>query len=282
MLNIFKKYFFILRPHQWLKNLLLLFPPFFGGKILDSDVVAVLAQSFLSFSFAASCGYIINDIKDREHDKHHASKKYRPIARGEISLLFASIIAAALYITAMIIGGAVSKRFEGYLVIYLFLSFLYTAFFRNIVIADIFIISFGFLIRILAGGEAFHVVISGWLFLTVFIVSVMLAAGKRAGEQISHGVVASAQRSTISQYPNGYLEGVLWFSSSAALVTYSLYTLERHDNLYYTVPLVAFGLLRYIYVVKQGRGDPTEILVNDSHITVIGILWLVMIYLIRY
>lgn len=282
MLNTFKKYVLLLRPHQWLKNLLLIFPPFFGGKILDTTVLAALVPSLLSFSFAASCGYIINDIKDREFDSRHASKKFRPIVRGDISLIIASIIAAVLYLTAMIIAGSVSTRFEGYLVIYLFISLLYTAYFKNVVIADVFFISFGFLIRVLAGGEAFQVSISGWLFLTVFIVSLMLAAGKRAGEQISLGVDAHAQRSILSLYPPAYLEGILWFSASAALVTYSLYALEHHDNFYYTVPVVAFGLLRYIYIVKQGNGDPTEALLKDSQITGVGLLWLIMVFLVRY
>ncbi len=271
-----------MRPHQWLKNLLLIFPPFFGGRLLDTAVLGALVPSFLSFSFVASCGYIMNDIMDRKFDSHHTTKKYRPIASGEVSVLIASIIAAVLFLTGMVLAGSVSTRFEGYLIIYLFLSLLYTAYFKNIVIADIFIISFGFLTRVLAGGEAFHVIISGWLFLTVFIVSVMLAAGKRVGEQVALGGGASAQRSILDRYPPAYLEGVLWFSASAALVTYSLYALEHHDIFFYTVPLVAFGLLRYIYVVKQGNGDPTEVLLKDSHITGVGLLWLIMVYLIRY
>jgi 4-hydroxybenzoate polyprenyltransferase len=279
---IINTYVRLLRPHQWLKNLLLLFPPFFAGKILDPSVVATIVPSLLSFSLAASCGYILNDMKDREFDRRHVHKQHRPFARGDVSILVGSILAVLIYIAAMILSGAVSMYFEGYLIIYLFLSFFYTMYFKNIVIMDIFFISFGFLIRVLAGGEAFQVTVSGWLFLTVFVVSLLLATGKRLGEHTSLGADAFKQRTILIQYPPAFLEGMLWFSAAAVLVTYSIYALEHRNAFYYTVPVVAFGLLRYIFIVKQGKGDPTEVLLTDGQIISVGIIWAVMIGVIIY
>jgi 4-hydroxybenzoate polyprenyltransferase len=158
----------------------------------------------------------------------------------------------------------------------------YSLYFKHRVIIDIFFVSFGFLIRVLAGGEAFHVAVSGWLFLTVFVVSLLLAAGKRMGELITMGNDAHKQRSILIQYSPAYLEGVLWFSAAASLVTYALYALEHHNRLYYTVPVVAFGLLRYIYTVKEGKGDPTNALLQDRQIMGVGIIWAAMIGLIIY
>lgn len=276
-------YIKILRPHQWLKSLLLLFPPFFAGKLFDPSVRSVVIPALLSFSLAASCGYIVNDIRDRVADRNHATKKQRVIARGDISVVLATVIAVVLYVAAILISSNyVSRRFEWFLIIYLFVSLTYTFFLKDIVLVDIFFITFGFLIRVLAGGEAFRTPVSSWLFLTVFTISLLLASGKRLGELLSLGENAHNHRKSLSKYSHSFLEGTLWFSASASLVTYALYTLEHANDIFYTVPIAAFGLLRYIYIVKQGQGDPTEALVKDGQITAVGIVWVFVIGAIIY
>lgn len=276
------KYLSILRPHQWLKNLLLLFPPFFGGKILQTASLMKIVPSLLSFCLAASCCYIINDIIDRNLDQRHPTKKDRAIARGDMHVVFAYVFAACLYVAAMLLSSSVSSRFEGFLILYLFISFLYTIYFKNIVIADIFFISFGFLIRVSAGGEAFRIPITNWLLLTVFMVALFLAAGKRLGELVALGDDALIHRTSLLHYSQSFLEGILWFTGSAAIVTYSLYTIGNKSEMVYTVPIAAFGLLRYIFIVKEGKGDPTEALLKDKQILITGIFWALMIGIIIY
>ena len=278
----FIPYFKLLRTNQWIKNLLLLFPPFFGGKLFETSVVAVLLPAFLSFSCAASCCYIANDIVDREFDRLHPIKKNRAIARGDVSISTASVFAVFLFLAAIVTAYAVSIRFEGFVIAYCLLTFGYTFYFKNIVILDIFFIAFGFLLRVLAGGEAFHIAISSWLFLTVFMVALFLAAGKRLGELISQGHDAGNQRQCLKQYSHSFLEGILWSSASSAFIAYALYIIENRNGMIYTVPLAAFGLFRYIYIVKEGKGDPTEALLNDSQIMATGILWIGMIGFIIY
>jgi decaprenyl-phosphate phosphoribosyltransferase len=270
-------YLSLFRPHHWLKNLLLLFPPFFGAKLLDPQVAAAIVPALVSFSFAASCGYILNDVWDRKFDSLHVSKKYRPVASGDISVITASVIAAVLYLVAMIIAGSVSTRFQGFVIIYLLLSCSYTMYFKNLVIADIFFIAFGFLIRVLAGGQAFNIRVTNWLFLTVFIVALFLATGKRLGELISLKEGAHKHRKSLNEYSPSFLEGILWFCASSALVTYALYTIENMSGMFYTVPLAAFGLVRYIYIVKEGKGDPTEALLKDEQIMVTALIWVVFL-----
>jgi len=250
--------------------------------MFEPGVIMSIIPSFLSFSLVASSGYIINDIMDRESDRNHVSKKDRPIASGDVSVVTAIILAASLCAAGVVVSSTLSRTFEGFLIIYFFVSVVYSLYFKHRVIIDIFFVSFGFLIRVLAGGEAFQVVVSGWLFLTVFVVSLLLAAGKRMGELITMGNDAHKQRSILIQYSPAYLEGVLWFSAAASLVTYALYALEHHNRLYYTVPVVAFGLLRYIYTVKEGKGDPTNALLQDRQIMGVGIIWAAMIGFIIY
>jgi decaprenyl-phosphate phosphoribosyltransferase len=272
----------LLRPNQWIKNLLLMFPLFFAGKLFDTHLRSNVIPAFISFSLAASCCYIINDIIDRDTDKNHESKRNRAIARGDISIPLALILAFSLYLISMLIASTVSRRFEGFLIIYLLVSCAYTFYFKNVVLVDIFFITFGFIIRLLSGGEAVRISVTSWLFLTVFLVSLMLGAGKRLGELVSLGDGAHKHRKNLIYYSHSFLEGLLWFSAAAAMVTYALYTVERENGLFYTVPLAAFGLIRYIYIVKQGRGDPTEALLFDKQILGVGVLWACLIGLIIY
>ena len=281
-MNKIYKYLSLFRPHQWIKNLLLLFPPFFGAKILSPQVVTDAVPALVSFSFAASCGYILNDIWDRKHDNLHSTKRDRPLASGELSVVTASLLALLLYLSSMIIAGAVSARFQGFVIIYLFLSCSYTMYFKHQVIVDIFFISFGFLVRVLAGGEAFHVQVTNWLFLTVFIVAMFLATGKRLGELLTLKEVAQKHRKSLYHYPQSFLEHMLWFTASSALVTYSLYCIENKRELFYTVPIAAFGLIRYVYIAKQGNGDPTDVLLKDNQIMITGIMWIVMLGALIY
>jgi len=282
MINSIKAYIVLTRPRQWVKNLLILFPPFFGGRLFEPSALTTLVLSFLSFSLAASGGYIINDIIDRDADQHHLTKRNRPIAKGDIPVAIAVTLALGLFIAALMLSSAISRHFEGYIILYIIITFLYTIFLKHIILVDIFVISFGFLLRVLAGGEAFNIIISGWLFLTVFLVALFLSSGKRLGELIVLSDDASSHRKSLSQYSTSYLEGILWFSASATLVTYALYTLEHKGGLFYTVPLTVFGLLRYIYIVKQGKGDPTEALLMDGQVFWVGIIWMVALAIIIY
>jgi decaprenyl-phosphate phosphoribosyltransferase len=272
----------ILRPAQWLKNALLLFPPFFGGKLSSIFSFQGIIPPLVSFCMAASSIYIFNDIFDRHADRSHPAKRQRVIARGDISVLGASVFAGILYVGSMLAAAQVSERFEGYLILYLALSVLYTLIFKHMFLIDIFAIASGYVLRVMAGGEAFHVSVSNWLFLTVFIVALFLAAGKRLGELIAHGENASKQRQILTEYSISFLDGILWFAASASLVSYALYVIENKDVMLYTVPIAAYGLLRYIYVVKHGRGDPTEVLLSDRHIMTTGILWTAVVAMVIY
>jgi 4-hydroxybenzoate polyprenyltransferase len=275
----------LLRPHQWIKNLLLLFPPFFAGKIVDHGVLVQILPALASFSCAASCGYIVNDIKDLEADRNHSTKKNREIASARISPSTALVLAVVLYILSALFSLTVhqgGRRFLWLVTLYLVNSLLYSFLFKKFVIIDIFLITFGFLIRVLAGGEAFGIPVTSWLFLTVFSVSLLLASGKRLGELILLGDEAIKHRITFGHYTQSFLEGLLWFSASSALVMYALYTLEHKNVLFYSVPLAAYGLLRYIFIVKEGKGDPTHALIRDAQIMGVGLLWLLVIGIIIY
>lgn len=273
----------ILRPQQWVKNLILFFPPFLGGMLgtlTSSGFVIFFAP--LAFCLVSSAVYVLNDIVDEESDREHPVKSQRPLPSGQIARSTANWVAFVVFSGGMLAALLVSFPFVLILFLYFIVVTCYSFYLKHLPVVDLFCISTGFILRLYAGGIAFNITVSDWLFLSVFLLSIFLSAGKRAGEQILLGVESGRHRSALDNYPEGFLEGTMIFSGAATLVVYAIYTVE-HPRLVYTVPLCAFGLLRYFLRVKIGAGgDPTESLLKDPLLFAVGGLWAIMVGLSVY
>jgi 4-hydroxybenzoate polyprenyltransferase len=226
---------------------------------------------------AASASYVLNDLFDLERDRLHPDKRHRPLPAGEISRGTATLLFSFFLCLAAGLGYQVSWRFLSFLCIYLVTAGLYSLILKNLPIVDVFCISLGFVLRLYAGGEAFGVFISDWLFLTVFLLSLFLSLGKRFSEQVKLGHEAGKHRSTLEDYPEGFLENAMHICAGAVIVTYSIYVLSK-PYMVYTVPLCIFGLLRYLFRVKKGQsGDPTQSLLRDMPLLCVSVFWLIMV-----
>lgn len=270
-------YIALLRPTQWLKNLMLLFPPFLGGMLFQHAMSSCWAIPVFSFCMASSATYVFNDILDAPRDLYHPVKRLRPIPSGAVTKVKATGLGLLLLAAGFISAFWVSYVFLLLLICYLIVSVAYCLKLKDYAILDIFCISSGFVIRLLAGGEAFRIPISEWLFLSVFLLALFLSIGKRLQEKVMLGDEAGMHRRSLATYPSGFLDGMLCMTGSAVLVTYSMYTLSR-SYLFYTVPLCCFGLLRYILRVKSGQsGDPTESLLKDIPLLLVSLAWVAII-----
>ena len=263
----------LLRPIQWLKNLMVFFPPFLSGSILHDSMSWRSLLPFAVFCCASSASYIFNDLIDRPRDAKHPEKKNRPLPSGQIHPSAAILACALLCGMALGLSFTISTFFLRFVLIYITVMTCYSLFLKDVAILDIFCISLGFVLRLYAGGEAFSVEISDWLFLTVFLLAVFLSVGKRYSERRMLGDEAGLHRRTLDEYPDGFLGGVLYLSGSTVLVTYAMYTIAK-PGMVYTVPLCMFGLLRYLMRIKCGEsGDPTEALVRDLPLLTTGVMW---------
>jgi 4-hydroxybenzoate polyprenyltransferase len=275
----FLVWFKLIRPVQWLKNLMLFFPPFLGGTFFADYLVPQALLPFIAFCMASSATYILNDLFDKENDRHHPDKRTRAIASGRVSAAAALLIVTVLLTCSIVIAWNLSSEFLLILAAYVVVSAAYSAKFKEIVLVDIFCISAGFLLRLQAGGVAFNVTISEWLFLSVFLLSVFLSTGKRLAEKQRLGDVAHHHRKALVAYPKGFLEGTMYMTGGAVLVTYTMYVISRNSVLLlYSVPLCCFGLLRYILRVQSGKGgDPTESLTRDVQLLIVGVVWVSLV-----
>lgn len=272
-----KAYLIMLRPTQWLKNLMLFFPPFLAGHIyIPGDGFSGLLL-FCTFCLVSSAGYILNDLLDREHDYHHPTKKLRPISSGEVSITGAILISAIMFICGLLMAASISFSCFLMLAGYAVVSTSYSFGLKKIPIVDIFCVSAGFIIRLIAGGELFHISISPWLFLTVFLLAVFLGTGKRVSELMILGDMAVKHRASLAHYPPGFMDASMYMTGAAVLVTYSMYALNK-QTLIYSVPLCLFGLLRYMLRIATGKsGDPTESLLKDPWLLFVGMVWVLMV-----
>ena len=274
-----KHYVRLLRPRQWLKNLILYFPPFLGGMLLKSGVALSGFRPFAAFCLASSSIYILNDLCDRESDALHPKKRLRPLPSGKVTPGAASALALVCVFFSGLLSWKCPAPFSWYLLTYGGVSVAYSLALKHLVLVDIFCISICFLIRLLAGGAFFGITISEWLFLSVFLLSVFLSVGKRYSEKEKLGSMAVEHRKTLDAYPAEFLQSAMNLTGAAVLVTYTMYVLSRPPgHLLYTVPLCCFGLLRYLLRIQSGGGgDPTESLTRDGVLFVVGALWAAMV-----
>jgi len=273
---LFKDVIYLLRPEHWIKNFLVLAPPFFGGVLFtSSDMFFRMFLAFIAFSLASSTAYIINDISDIEADRLHPKKKLRPLASGRINIPAASILAIVTLGLSIAASYEIGINFLIITLVYLVISLSYSFYLQKIEIIDVFCIAIGFVLRIEAGGIASAIEVSNWLLLTTFLLSLLLAFGKRRHELIMHNESENSFREVLSRYNAKFLDTTLSIFATTAMVTYAIYTVEIESRkLLITVPFAIYGVLRYMYLVQTDtRGDPTESLLKDRPLFLCVLVW---------
>ena len=206
-----KAFIKMIRPHQYIKNLLVFFPLFFAKKITDVTLLQSAAMAFIAFCFAASTIYIFNDIRDVEKDKVHPKKKHRPIASGKISIKTAVITDIVFLVIALAFAFFTGLRMGCIILIYLLINLFYSLGMKNIAILDIFAVSTGFLLRLLSGteyGAVAGIIPSHWIIIMTFLLSLFLAIAKRRDDLV---LVESGLdvRKSITGYSLEFINGVM-------------------------------------------------------------------------
>ncbi len=160
----FKLWAKALRVYQWSKNILLFLALFMSHRILEPQLLKQTIIAFFSFSFCASAVYILNDLFDIEADKKHPSKKNRPFASGQISVVNgAMIIPVLLLISFFLAVMFLPKTFTITLIIYLSITTSYTLYLKEKLFVDVIVLGFLYTLRVYAGGLSADIDVSSWL-----------------------------------------------------------------------------------------------------------------------
>ena len=282
----------LIRPKQWVKNGFILVPLFFGGELFNTEALVAGIITFFAYSFAASSIYCFNDIYDVEADRRHPVKCHRPIASGAVSIKQAYGIMALMLILSMVISFVLTSwETAGIILFYWLLNIGYCAKFKQYAIIDVCIVAFGFVLRLLAGGVATSIVLSKWIVLMTFLITLFMSFAKRRDDVVRMEKTGEAPRKNTSRYNLTFINQAITITASVTLVCYIMYTVspevtERFhtENLYLTTVFVLVGLLRYIQiaVVDQQSGDPTKILLRDRITQVIVLAWLTSFLFLIY
>lgn len=296
------------RPRQWIKNGLLFAPIIFHGQFFNVAYLLKESLAFLCFSGIASTVYLINDLKDAERDRLHPIKKNRPIASGKLPVSWAWSATIILFATLIPVSFIyVGSDFGIMVLFYLLLQFLYNIKFKELIIIDALTIAVGFIIRAFAGALAIPVSISSWLILAITGVSLLLAFGKRRAERTlleAKGLSRESTRAILRHYPDNLLDSMISMSASFSIITYSLFAFQNSPDsrenlggilapflpstlvaaklLMLTIPLVIYGVARYLYVIYEKREgeSPERILLQDKPLLFTAIIWTVFVILI--
>lgn len=293
-----------MRPRQWTKNLAIFVGIVFAQRLLNPISFGRATIAFAAFCLASSSIYLFNDLLDLENDRQHPKKKLRPLAAGILPTAWAKAAIGVLWLacaglasvlffvpidgpdTFAGLGGA-NILFVCTLASYLILMILYGLRLKHVVLLDVFIIAAGFALRILAGAVAIPVIISPWLYIVTIMLSLMLAFGKRRNELVLMEGQASNHRQILKEYSLPLLDQMITIVTATTIMAYSLYTFQASTGdhqLMVTIPLVLYGIFRYLYLVyvrKEG-GSPEEVLLRDRHMLGTVVLCVAVVIVVLY
>ena len=266
-----------MRPRQWPKNLLVFAGIVFAAKLGDPARWAEAIVCFVAYCALSSAAYIVNDLRDREHDRLHPVKRQRPIARGELPAGLAVALAGVLAAIALGSGVWLGLASLGFLVAFAAIQLAYSFGLKHVVLLDIFAIGGLFVIRAAAGAAAVHVRISPWLLLCTALLALFLALAKRRGELVLVGARETPGRPVLEGYSLELVDQLVTVVAASTVIAYSLYTFTARDSkaLMATIPFVIFGVFRYLLLVHRDDlgEEPEQVLLTDVPILVAVCLW---------
>ncbi|MDO8570900.1 MAG: decaprenyl-phosphate phosphoribosyltransferase [Candidatus Daviesbacteria bacterium] len=294
------------RPRQWIKNFALFAGLIFSGQLDNSNSLFIVTQAFIIFCGLSSATYFINDVFDINRDRQHPFKKRRPIASGLISPKVAITIAIVLIAILLPLSYRLNPSFFYAGLGYLILQLLYSAYLKSIILIDVIVIAAGFVLRIYAGIWVIDAHLNVWFLLSIIACALFLAIGKRRSELTLWRKEAGKQRETLLHYPENFLDILTAMFATSAWLTYALFAFQQPPiiikpiftgffniaaipfieakYLMITVPLVLYGVMRYLYIIYEKREgeSPERVILTDTPILATVILWLITIIVIIY
>lgn len=284
----------IIRPQQWVKNVFVLVPLFFGGSLLDATDITASVITFLAFSFVASSIYCLNDIVDVDDDRRHPKKCSRPIASGKVSVPQGYAIMAMMAVLSFCCVATLSQNSLNVGIViatYLLLNIAYCLRLKRHAIVDVCVIAFGFVMRLLAGGLATDIPLSNWIVLMTFLLTLFLSFAKRRDDVVMMNETGHAPRKNTIRYNLQFINQAITITATMTLVCYIMYTVSPEVEkrigthyLYLTSVFVLLGILRYLQLtlVDNKSGDPTKTMLHDKFLQAVVALWILAFLVIIY
>lgn len=273
----------LLRPRQWVKNVLVVAAPGAAGVLFEGPTFARTIVAFVALSLAASGTYALNDATDADADRRHPVKRYRPIAAGRISIRQGRALGVTLLIAGLAVAAVAGPWVVAAVGCYAALTTAYSLVLKHMPVFDIAAIAGGFVLRGLVGAAAADVPVSDWFLIVATFGSLLMVIGKRETELRSLGG-EGATRPILSKYPESFLRSARTLAAGSTLMSYVLFAFERAETAAADIPWFelsfipfALAILLYLLRVEQGTAeDPTEVVLGDRAIQAVGLVWAIV------
>jgi len=281
----------LMRPAHYIKNLFVILPLFFSGRISDLQLFENSLLAFVSFCLIASSVYIFNDIFDIDEDRIHPQNKKRPIASGTVSVRLAYLLDVSFSLAGLLIAWQVNIKLFYVVIGYKFLNIVYTLIIKKIAIMDVMVLSLGFVIRLFAGAVTTGVHLTEWIIIMTYLLSLLIVLGKRRNDVIIFEQQDIVLRKVVNGYNSLFLNQVMVLLSSVIIVAYIMYTVspEIHSRLgteylFVTVFWVVAGVLRYLQLlfVFKANDNPVRLFLKDNPLKLIMLAWFLNFFYFLY
>ncbi len=276
-----------MRPHQWLKNVLVFAAPAAAGELGDAGVLVDTLIAFVAFCLAASGTYLLNDALDVDADRRHPTKRNRPIAAGIVPLPLAVACGVLLLIAGLAVAAAANADLVVTVAAYVTLTATYTLWLKRQPVLDVVAVAAGFVLRAIAGATATGLPISEWFFIVASFGALLMVVGKREGEARALGADAGLVRATLGAYSPSFLLTLRTLAAGTVLVAYCMWAFDSAgavDNnpdaaLWFQLSIAPFAvaILRYVLIIDEGRGgEPDEVVLHDRPLLLAGVAWAII------
>lgn len=272
-----------LRPKQWLKNSLLFLGVLYALQFTNIPLLIHAFIGFAAFCCISSAGYVFNDLRDLDLDRMHPTKRFRPIAAGQLSTHAAYALASLLFLAGLGLAATLGPAFLAITAAYIFVTSSYSVWWKHVVLIDAFAISAGFVLRAVAGTVAVNVPMSPWLYVCTVLGSLVISFGKRRAEMAEMEQTAETHRPALEEYTVQFLDLLIVVTATASVMAYSLYTFSaenvpRNHMMMITIPVVLYGVFRYLFLVhvRGLGGSPEELLLRDRSLAAAVVLFLIL------
>jgi 4-hydroxybenzoate polyprenyltransferase len=277
-----RDYLALSRPKDWLKNVFVLMPVPFAlasGATLDPRIFGL---GLLAFCMANSAVYSFNDAKDAERDKAHDKKKHRPVASGRVSVRGAFVWSVLLAAVAVVLSLSTGRSGATSVVaIYLLINLIYSMGAKHVALLDVFLLSSGFVLRVLLGCALLAVPPSNPLLLCSYALALFVALAKRRADLIKG--LDETHRPSLLGYTEAFLDQAMAITGAMTVVGYALYSLEsavlQPDRKFATLPFVMFVVLDYLRLVhvRKSGGSPVDLVLASPGMLVAGVGWVLSV-----
>jgi len=289
--NGLKQVLISMRPKQWTKNAVLFAALIFSQNLFHGQSFLGVLEAFILFTLLSGSVYIFNDLIDIKKDRCHPKKANRPLASGKLKPTSAVLASIILGMTSLFFSFLLNIRFGIVGLSYLILQLAYTFSLKHIVILDVFSVSAGFVLRVLAGAVVINVPVSTWLLVCTMLLALFLGFCKRRHELVNLEEEAVNHRRSLREYTPYLLDQMIAVVTASTLISYTLYTISAGTvqkfgtmNLKYTIPMVLFGIFRYLYLIhqKDEGGSPESVMLKDKPMIVNILFYLVAVGFLLY